>query len=76
MPEGTHIPVEGLEFEIPEDLKKEIDELYEETIHYKLLTLIKIYEDALDEILACDPGLWKTMQRIAAKARGKEYNEG
>jgi hypothetical protein len=37
--------------------------------------LNKVYEKALDEILALDPGLWKTMQRIAAKALGVEYVE-
>ena len=37
--------------------------------------LNKVYEKALDEILALDPGLWKTMQRIAAKALGKDYKE-
>jgi len=37
--------------------------------------LNKTYEKALNEILALDPGLWKTMQRIAAKALGKEYSE-
>jgi len=41
----------------------------------KVQELNKVYEKALDEILALDPGLWKTAQRIAAKARGKEYNE-
>ena len=37
--------------------------------------LNKVYEKALEEILTLDPGLWKTMQRIAAKALGKEYSE-
>jgi len=37
--------------------------------------LNKVYEKALDEILALDPGLWKTMQRIAAKVLGKDYEE-
>lgn len=33
------------------------------------------YKEALEEILTLDPGLWKTMQRIAAKALGVEYVE-
>ena len=42
---------------------------------YKLQTQVRIYEDALDEILKLDPGLWRTSKMIAAKARGKEYGE-
>jgi len=41
----------------------------------KLETQIKFYEDALDEILKLDPGLWRTSKIIAAKARGKEYGD-
>lgn len=55
--------------------QEELDALEKDMEFYKLKTQLKIYEDALDEILALDPGLWKTSKRIAAKARGKEYGD-
>jgi hypothetical protein len=55
--------------------QEELDALEKDLESCKLKTQLLIYEDALDGILALDPGLWKTSKRIAAKARGKEYGD-
>lgn len=77
MPEHTPIelPVEGIEETDLSDMDKELDALKEEVDHLRVVTQSEIYKEALEEILAQEPGLWKTMQRIAANALGKEYNE-
>jgi hypothetical protein len=62
----------------PKDLSemdKELDTLRDDLELYRVRTQSEIYKEALEEILAQEPGLWKTMQRIAAKALGKEYSE-
>ena len=56
-------------------LDEDIEFLRHDMEILKLETQLKIYEDALDEILELDPGLWKTSKRIAAVARGKEYGD-
>lgn len=57
------------------EMDEELDALKEDVDKYVVMTQSQIYKEALEEILAQEPGLWKTMQRIAAKALGKEYSE-
>lgn len=56
-------------------VQEELDALNKDMDLYNYKAALEICERALDEILALDPGLWKTSKRIAAKARGKEYGD-